>query len=382
MKGEFYIALLLVIFCFSVANAQPLSGFLQAFPHANITALKEFQASGLMDYMLNVPKQRTDKYKNMSIPLGDCPSVPVPPDTDNVNNLRPGNIKVVMAMGDSITAAMSAKDSTFLSLKEYRGISYSIGGDKGVTTMPNILKQYTQQGFPIGPATGVGQRSMKTNGLNGAVSGAINKDMVGQAHWLVEELKKNTAVDFQKDWKVLTLWIGSNNLCDVCEDANNNNVANYEKYVTEALEYLYANVPRVFVNLAVNLDITQLDNINSGLCNILHSIACACVTSDRETVYQSNIAYQQMAPIIAQKFASRNNPEFTVVVQPFLEHTLIQERSELSAADCFHPSAYSHQVAAVALWNNMITPAANKKPAWSLTDTPLCATADTLLYTN
>lgn len=36
-----------------------------------------------------------------------------------VNQLRPGNIKVVMAMGDSITAAMSAKDTLIFSLKEY-----------------------------------------------------------------------------------------------------------------------------------------------------------------------------------------------------------------------------------------------------------------------
>jgi hypothetical protein len=116
------------------------------------------------------------------------------------------------------------------------------------------------------------------------------------------------------------------------------------------------------------------------------------------------VAYQVRAYTIAQKFASRQNPSFTVVVQPFLEQTTINLRkyadpslpllllpspslhltsphltspplplplliffyyySELSAADCFHPSALSHSVASVALWNNMITPAAQKKHAW------------------
>ena len=36
-----------------------------------------------------------------------------------VNKLHPGHIKVVMAMGDSITAAMSAKDTSIFNMKEY-----------------------------------------------------------------------------------------------------------------------------------------------------------------------------------------------------------------------------------------------------------------------
>lgn len=374
MRGNIILSLLLVITCYSFVEAD-LSGFLTAFPNANLTALK------LLDPKL-LDERYQDKFVNYSAPVSVCASIPVPPDTDNVNNLRPGNIRVIMAMGDSITAAMSAKDTTFLSMKEYRGLSYAIGGDSGVTTMPNILAQYTQQGYPIGTSTGVGKRDMKTNGLNGAVSGAINSDMLGQAQWLVEQLKANTAINFETDWKLLTLWIGSNNLCDVCKDNSGNNVANFENEVTEALEYLYSSVPRVFVNLVSNLDITQLDNIDSGLCDMLHSIACGCVVSDRSAVLEINLQYQQTASVIAQKFASRNNPLFTVVVQPFLIDTTILERSELSKADCFHPSAYSHQVAAVALWNNMISPAAQKKTAWSLTDTPTCATSETLLYTN
>lgn len=378
MRGTPSFSLVLVIFLsFSIFVDAQVSKFLQVYPHANLTALKELEAKFLLD---NV----REKYINRSVPLTACPSIPVPPDTDNVNNLRPGNIKVVMSMGDSITAGMSAKDSTFLSMKEYRGLSYAIGGDSGVTTVPNILKSYVPQGYPIGASTGVGERDMKTNGFNAAVSGAINIDLLGQAQWLVQQLQASTSIDYANDWKLLTLWIGSNNLCDVCSDEPDNNADNFERYVTEALEYVYNTVPRVFVNLVVNLDITQLDNINSGLCDILHSIACSCVTSDsnRAKVLAANIEYQLKAPVIAQKFVSRNNPEFTVVVQPFLEETLILERSELSGADCFHPSAFSHGVAAVALWNNMISPASQKKLAWSLNDTPTCASADTLLYTN
>jgi len=133
-----------------------------------------------------------------------------------------------MAMGDSLTAGMSAKDTNVLSLKEYRGLAYSIGGDSGVTTLPNLLKPYLPSGFPIGLSTGIGERTSSGNGLNAAVSGSINSDMPAQAQWLVQQLKANSRININTDWKVLTIWIGSNNLCDVCDNTANNNGANFE----------------------------------------------------------------------------------------------------------------------------------------------------------
>jgi len=320
-----------------------------------------------------------------SLKFEACPTLPAPADTDDVKNLRPGNIKIVMAMGDSITCGMSAKDTSILSMKEYRGLAYSIGGDSGVTTLPNLLKPYLATGYPIGLSTGVGSRTMATNGLNAAISGAINSDMMSQATWLVQQLKANTKININTDWKLLTIWIGSNNLCDVCDNANNNNGNNFETQLTNALQYLYINVPRLFVNLVANLEISTMYNINSGACGLLHSIACGCVGSsnanNRALVASTGKDYVARAYTIAQRFTNLNNQTFAVVVQPFLTQTVITERAQLSAADCFHPSAPSHQVAAIALWNNLFTPAATKKHAWVPSDVPICPTADTLLYT-
>jgi len=112
---------------------------------------------------------------------------------------------------------------------------------------------------------------------------------------------------------------------------------------------------------------------------------CGCVgtsnSADRAAVQQAGKDYQANAYKIAQNFNSRNNPGFAVVVQPFLINTLIADRNQLSQADCFHPSAPSHATAAVALWNNMLTPAAQKKTAWNPSDAPLCPTSATLLST-
>lgn len=356
---------------------------MSAFPRANRTALSELPA--WVFQQSDTQATQPDTYGLQS--LAACPQIPVPADTNNVNNLRPGNIRVVASMGDSITAGMSAKDSTILSMREYRGLAYSIGGDEGVTTLPNLLESYVPTGYPIGASTGIGKReNLKTNGFNAAVSGAINVDMLGQAQWLVQQFKANTKVNYENDWKLVTIWIGSNNLCDVCDKSTGNNGDDFQTQVTTAIQYLYDNVPRVLVNLVANLEISSMYDIDSGFCGMLHSIACGCVgsssASDRGDVRAAGLDYQARAKVIAQYFNAKNNTEFAVVVQPFLTNTVITLRSQLSGADCFHPSAVSHGYAATALWNNLISPAAQKKTQWDPTATPLCASEDTLIYTD
>jgi len=371
------VSLSLVILGLSVSLAQETTSFLEAFPHASIRALEKIPVHRL-----------NDNSSYVAPPLFDfvCPAVPTPEPTTSIYSLKPGHIKVVMAMGDSITAAMSAKDSNILSLKEYRGISYAIGGDAGVLTMPNLLKQFTEAGYPIGASTGIGKRTSADTGLNAAESGDINQDMLEQAQWLVGQLKANTKINLAEDWKVLSIWIGSNNLCDVCNNNVNNNADTFESNIIQALDYLRANVPRLFVNLVANLDITQIYSIKDGMCGMLHPVECACAADSdvkvREATKVINLEYQKRAVTIAQHYASLNDNQFAAVVQPFLTQSVVSSRSYLSAADCFHPSAIAHQYAAVALWNAMITPSAEKKTSWDPKEEPICPGESTLVYTN
>jgi phospholipase B1 len=70
--------------------------------------------------------------------------------------LRPSDIQVVGAIGDSLTAANGGKALTIVGvITQYRGMSWSIGGDadiRTVTTVPNILKLYNKnlKGFSVG----------------------------------------------------------------------------------------------------------------------------------------------------------------------------------------------------------------------------------------
>jgi len=186
--------------------------------------------------------------------------------------------------------------------------------------------------------------------------------------------------------EVLTIWIGSNNLCDVCNNQAANNGANFEANIISTLNYLWAQVPRLFVNLVANLDISTLYGINSGACGLLHSFACPCVgtsnAANRALVSSTAKDYIARAYKIASEFNGRGSLTQAVVVQPFLTENIISERNLLSPADCFHPSALAHGLASTALWNNMLTPAGSKKTKWDANDTPICATADSIFYTN
>jgi len=181
---------------------------------------------------------------------------------------------------------MSVYDSSILNLNEYRGVSFSIGTDTNANTIPNFLfRSFGRR--PFGGSTG-DSRDHSGNGFNAAMSGAKSQDLPGQAQWLVSKLQSSLNINYAEDWKLLTIWIGSNNLCDVCSDQYGNNGVVYENGLVAALQYIYDNVPRVFVNLVVPLDVATLWNIPGTACATIHVIACSCAgspwSSDRAIV--------------------------------------------------------------------------------------------------
>eukprot|EP01113_Clastostelium_recurvatum_P027727 TRINITY_DN334_c0_g1_i2.p1 TRINITY_DN334_c0_g1~~TRINITY_DN334_c0_g1_i2.p1 ORF type:complete len:410 (-),score=134.17 TRINITY_DN334_c0_g1_i2:85-1314(-) len=317
--------------------------------------------------------------------LKACPAIPTPAPTDDLRNVKPGNIKIVMGMGDSITAAMSAKDSTVLVLREYRGIAFPIGGDPGVVTMPNILKQYAP-GL-VGMSTGIGKiddSGYKTNGLNAAVSGAIVQNMTAQAMWLVDALRKRTDVKPATDWKMVNIWIGSNNLCKMCNDHNLHNDVIYETDLRAALQNLTV-IPRMIINLLPNLDITDLFKFNGLGCSVVHPIACPCATSTnaatRKSVQDMIMKFHRIVYKLAGEFNGRGYADKAVVVHPFLAKTIIPQRDYLSAADCFHPAPVAHADLSVALWNSLITPPAQRQLQWKPFSDLQCATQSSIIAT-
>lgn len=87
----------------------------------------------------------------------------------SVHKLRPGDIDIVGAIGDSLTAANGAfaLDATQV-LLEGRGVSWSIGGHqtwRNFLTLPNILKEFNPNlyGYPDAVYSSSYQKSSRFN---------------------------------------------------------------------------------------------------------------------------------------------------------------------------------------------------------------------------
>ncbi|XP_039605816.1 phospholipase B1, membrane-associated [Polypterus senegalus] len=337
----------------------------------------------------------------------------------SVHALRPADVKVVAAIGDSLTAGngIGSKPSNVVDvLKQYRGLSWSIGGDKSletVTTLPSkslaqvravglgglggflghfiisrqrgltdILRKFNPQ--LTGFSTGTGDASKPGAAFNQAVPGSTAKDLLQQVQKLVTIMKEDKKVNFTQDWKIITVFVGGNDLCDHCHDTIPHSAKNFARQVQAALDILHSEVPRVFVNLVDVLHVIPLRTFHqdsSLKCPTrLVKILCPCVVKPRENSTELhglatlNRAYQEALRALVSSGRYDTSDDFTVVLQPFFRDvpTPLTEdgRPDRSffSADCFHLSQKSHSQMARALWNNMLQPVGHKSELKNLSE--------------
>ncbi|KAH9495071.1 Lysophospholipase 1 [Bulinus truncatus] len=322
-----------------------------------------------------------------------CPGLsPSPAVPTSVHSLRPADVKVIAALGDSLTAGRGADFGIIGLLVDYRGLSWSIGGDDSysrMVTLPNILREY--YGALYGYSEGSGDSRAR---FNVAVTGAKAGEVLGQAQRLVTLMKESSNVDFNNDWKVITLFIGGNDLCDWCQDTNEYSAEKYAVHVQETLDYLHANVPRAFVNLVevLNIEIVR-DLADNLLCSAVHFFACDCAANpgnqeELDQLIRLREGYQQAARDLAASGRYDTRDDFTVVLQPFYRETFLPRTDtgdvDMSyfASDCFHHSIKGQQAAASALWNNMVEPVGSKRLNWMAGESIECPTeASPYLFT-
>ncbi|XP_044515532.1 phospholipase B1, membrane-associated [Gracilinanus agilis] len=299
----------------------------------------------------------------------------------SVHHLRPADVKVIGALGDSLTAgngAGSMPGNVLDVLTQYRGLSWSIGGNENistVTTLANILREFNPS--LIGFSTGTGNQNSAAAFLNQAVAGATSENLPSQARRLVDLMKENERINFQDDWKIVTLFIGGNDLCDSCNDPLRFSAQNFTAHIGKTLDILHAEVPRAFVNLVTVLSIASLrelyqeENINCPRL-ILRSL-CPCVlkfqdnSTELTTLIELNKQYQEETHRLVDSGRYDTRDDFTVVLQPFLEQVPMPKTPEglpdssFFAPDCFHFHGKAHARVARALWNNMLEPVGEKK---------------------
>ncbi|KAM9339222.1 phospholipase B1, membrane-associated-like [Symphorus nematophorus] len=300
-----------------------------------------------------------------------APSDTVP---TSVHKLRPADIKVVAALGDSSTAGSGAKAKNLFEIsREYKGVSWSIGGEKTletVTTLPNILRKFNPSLKGFSKGTGTLQR-----GFNMAVAGAKTSEIPAQVEALIKTMKGNKEVNFEKDWKLVTIFVGGNDLCHYCIDQNNLSPKNYSHNLMLSLDMLYKEVPRLLVNVVQLMQIDPLKTVkrNTIGCSLLQRTSCPCVINpaenspELEEIKRINLEYQVEIQQLISGDRYDGKEDFAVVLQPFLQNSFIPQigvgeaDTSFFSVDCFHISERAHAEMAIALWNNMLEPVGRKQ---------------------
>eukprot|EP00026_Physarum_polycephalum_P010495 Phypoly_transcript_10659.p1 GENE.Phypoly_transcript_10659~~Phypoly_transcript_10659.p1 ORF type:complete len:385 (+),score=42.90 Phypoly_transcript_10659:53-1156(+) len=347
------------------------------------------------------------------IPKWDCATLPPAPPAQDINHLRPQDIKAVMTVGDSISAgfAMYAPHATDFAnfssmLVEYRGDVFSIGGNAGYYTLANFLKQYNPnlQGASIGnslPLDYVKWRDHiiqpfdeKITHLNGAQSGARVEQVPAQLAYIINQLKTtySKTVDFNNDWKMLTILIGANNLCGACKNESYSQPDFYQQHLETVLEQAYSQIPRLFVNVLLMFNISQVYDcmMTSEYCkiavNYITTSECGCLTDhstpqQREAMDITGVAFNQKIYELEAQWAAKNLSTFAVRVQPFLQNLPIAKAGVdfLSKLDCFHPSGEANAAMAIGLWNNLWQPQGKKDTTIPFNVTFICPTEDSYI---
>uniref|UniRef100_G1KUV6 Phospholipase B1, membrane-associated n=1 Tax=Anolis carolinensis TaxID=28377 RepID=G1KUV6_ANOCA len=326
---------------------------------------------------LQIEPRSQERSLGTAIPCSDrTPSDTIPA---SVHNLRPGDIKVISALGDSITAgngAGSSRLNVIDVLTQYRGLSWSTGGNEDINTVTTLASKCLLLCISFFANCSICKSKAVYICYNADVSLQGFMDVPSQARRLIELMKNDPKINFQEDWKVITIFIGGNDLCDHCKDLVRYSPENFTSNTQTALDILHKEVPRAFVNLVTILHITVLRELyqeKKVYCpRLITRNLCSCVlnpadNSDEIDILESfNKRYQEQTHNLINSGRYDTREDFTVVVQPLFEEAEMPMTPEglpdssYFAPDCFHFQQKAHSQAARALWNNMLEPIGKK----------------------
>ena len=222
--------------------------------------------------------------------------------------------------------------------------------------------------------------------LNAAQSRGKVEDLSQQVDYLVTQGRKEEGIDFDKDWKILNILIGGNNLFDCHLPESHPDV--FEKRMNETLSKIYEKIPRVFVNLFNIFEDGLMDTWNNGkdvtYCSrfwkvISFAIPCMVKSDElRQKMVQYSKEYNVRMSNLAKWWNNkREKKDFFIAVQPVLQHTRLPDLSYSSKFDCFHPSLKSNAELSITIWNSLQLPW-DKKPRSSMKEF-LCPNENTIV---
>ncbi|KAI9490243.1 hypothetical protein BDB00DRAFT_917927 [Zychaea mexicana] len=165
--------------------------------------------------------------------ISQCPKLqPRKERPTSIHDLRPDDIKAIAAIGDSVIAGVAAKNDeteclTGESFKQYRGVSYSIGGIRSFVYI-RVMSDESMDKF------------------NAALLAGGSISFKDQIEYLVPKIGKDSPL--ARAWKVLTISLGQNDLVVSCHPTFT--IADYTARMIEGLRLLQDKVDYVLINLA------------------------------------------------------------------------------------------------------------------------------------
>lgn len=331
-------------------------------------AVLEISAEIFNDWR-DVRKEFMDSMKHpMGLPHFNCPQPTLDPVT-SVHQLHPSQIDVIAALGDSVTVAQAAKSTSIFDIfEQYPGISFVTGDDVTLneqSTLINMFRKFSPQ-----IKGGSSDKTKKFNDFNLAVPGSFSYELPEQAKNLTKTLKGRLGPKNEDKWKLVNIFIGHNDLCNVCHNMTLYGPESFGKSVRSALSIIQSSIPNVFVNVMppINVKIHSQAHRVSPFCELSHKQTCSCIFELDEKEYQDiKKQYNNQLKEIVQEFneKTKESKNFTVVIAPAMDLKSIPLLGDkpnigLLALDCFHLSPIAHDIAAKQIWKGLFEPVKRK----------------------
>jgi hypothetical protein len=121
----------------------------------------------------------------------------------------------------------------------------------------------------------------KVDHLNAAQSMAKIDLLFSQVDYLVEQMHKDSEIDFENDWKMISVLIGANNLCECCWGQYNTTPAGFSEQWSKLVEKIYNDIPHVVVNVLALFNTSQVFRLDGDHehCKLVHELLgeCDCI---------------------------------------------------------------------------------------------------------
>ncbi|XP_050527821.1 phospholipase B1, membrane-associated-like [Daktulosphaira vitifoliae] len=297
---------------------------------------------------------------------------------NSVHQLRPGDIDVIGAIGDSLAVGMGTFTNRLLEIFiPEEGVSWIGGGHESwrqYLTIPNIIKEFNPNLFGYAFGTSMSKSIQKQ--FNVAQGASEIDDLLPMTENLINRMKMSNKVNFNQDWKLIIIHIGSNTICrGVCISSNISTfIRNFRNQYMKSLQFIKNNLPRTMVHLlsTINLDTIFHNMKRPQECHFFNNILeCPCYLNkfykSKQTLYSQVIEkIKEVEKEIAENPEFKRDDNFTVILQPMSGNFSIPlnkmktKDTTYLASDCFHLSQKGYALAATSLWNNMMEPIGKK----------------------